>query len=104
MAGGADDRLGAEQCPGRGQRAVGLAQMYADAQSRGQFGIVVDDQLSLVARAQFIELFGFTQAPCLVAAFVAVLQQGDATVQRRLDVGEEFAGQQLAVGNGVKAA
>ena len=30
VAGGADDRLGAEQCPGRGQRAVGLTQMYAD--------------------------------------------------------------------------
>lgn len=70
---------------------------------RGQFSVVVDDQLGLVARAQLPQLFGFAQAAGFVAAFVAVLQQGHATVQRRFDVGEEFAGQQLAVGNGVKA-
>jgi hypothetical protein len=60
--------------------------VHADAQARGQFGVVVDDQLRLVALAQLAQGFGLAQAAGLVAAFVAVLQQGDAAFQRRLDV------------------
>ena len=63
VAGAADDCLGAEQRAGWRQRAVGLAQVYADAQARGQFGVVVDNQLGLVARAQLPQLFRFAQAP-----------------------------------------
>ncbi|MNF10176.1 hypothetical protein D3C80_2110420 [compost metagenome] len=77
--------------------------MHTDAQACGQFGVVVDDQLGLVALAQVAQCFGFPQAAGLVAAFVAVLQQGDATFQRRFDISEELAGQQLAIGDGVKA-
>ncbi|MOA62317.1 hypothetical protein D3C78_1877030 [compost metagenome] len=77
--------------------------MHADAQARGQLGVVVDDQLSLVAFAQIAQGFGLSQAAGLVAALVAVLQQGDAAFQRGFHVRQEFTGQQLAIGNGVKA-
>jgi hypothetical protein len=103
VAGRTDDGFGAEQGAGRRQRAVGLAQVHADVQARGQFGVVVDDQLRLVALAQIAQGFGLAQAAGLVAAFVAVLQQGDAAFQRRLHVRQKLAGQQLAVGDGVQA-
>ena len=85
------------------QRAIGLAQVHADVQACSQFGVVVDDQLGLVAFAQIAQGFGLAQAAGLVAALVAVLQQGDAAFQRRLHVRKKFTGQQLAVGNGVQA-
>nr|GFD57088.1 hypothetical protein [Tanacetum cinerariifolium] len=49
MAGGADDGLVAEQRPGVRQRAIGLAQVHAHAEARGDFGVIVDDQAGLVA-------------------------------------------------------
>ncbi|MNH02410.1 hypothetical protein D3C81_368510 [compost metagenome] len=104
MAGGTDDRLAAEQCAGRGQRAVGLAQVHADAQARGQFGVVVDEQLGAVALAELQQPFGFTQAARRVVTFVAVLQQAHAAFQCRLDMGQETASEQLAVGDGVQTA
>ena len=103
MAGGTDDRLAAEQGPGRGQRAVGLAQVHADAQARGQFGVVVDQQPRAIALAQLHQRFGFTQPACCVVAFVAVLQQAHAAFQRRFDIRQETAGKQLTVGNGIQA-
>eukprot|EP01034_Spumella_vulgaris_P045036 gene45036-56059_t len=95
--------LEAEQRAGRGERPVSLPQVHADVQARGQFGVVIDDQSGLVAIAQIAQGFGFTQTTGLIAALVAVLQQGDATFQRRLHVQKKFTGQQLAVGNGVQA-
>ncbi|MNQ98506.1 hypothetical protein D3C85_1142000 [compost metagenome] len=77
--------------------------MHTHAQARGQFGVIVDDQLSLVAFAQAAQGFGLAQAAGLVTALVAVLQQGDATVERGLDVREKLAGQQLAIGDGIQA-
>ncbi len=104
VAGRADDRLAAEQGTGRGQRAVGLAQVHADAQARGKFGVVVDDQLGAVALAQLHQCFGLAQAAGGVVTLVAVLQQAHAAFQRRFDMGQETAGEQLAVGNRVQAA
>ncbi len=75
VAGGADDGLAAEQGAGRGQRTVGLAEVQADAQARGQFGVVVDDQLRAVACAEFAQALGLAQAARGVVGFVAVLQQ-----------------------------
>ncbi|MNW09926.1 hypothetical protein D3C71_2070340 [compost metagenome] len=77
--------------------------MHTDVQASGQFGIVIDDQLGLIAVAQIAQGFGFAQASGLIAALVAVLQQGDAAFQRRLHVLKQFTGQQLAVGNSVQA-
>ncbi|MCY1407646.1 hypothetical protein D9M71_229520 [compost metagenome] len=104
MAGGTDDRLAAEQGTGRGQRAVGLAQVHTDAQARGQFGVVVDQQLGAVALAELLQPFGFAQAARRVVTFVAVLQQANAAFQGRLDMGQETAGEQLAVGDGIQTA
>ena len=104
VAGGADDRLAAEQGTGRGQRAIGLAQVHADAQACGQFGVVVDEQLGAVALAELHQPFGFAQAARGVVAFVAILQQAHAAFQCRLDMGQETAGEQLAVGDGVQTA
>ncbi|MNH36378.1 hypothetical protein D3C79_971620 [compost metagenome] len=104
MAGGADDCLTAEQCAGRGQRAVGLAQVHADTQAGGQFGVIVDQQLGAVTLAELHQPFGFTQAARCIVALVAVLQQAHAAFQGRLDMGQETAGEQLAVGDGVQTA
>lgn len=105
MAGGADDCLASEQGAGGGQRAVALAQVQADAQARGQLGVVVDDQFGAVARAEFGQGRGFAQATGLVIGLVAVLQQACAALQRRFHIGQQATiGQQLAVGDGIEAA
>ncbi len=91
VAGGADDRLAAEQGARRRQRTVGLAEVQADAQARGEFGVVVDDQLRAVAFAEFAQAFRLAQAPRLVAGFVAVLQQARASAERGFDVGQQAA-------------
>ncbi|MNU11703.1 hypothetical protein D3C72_2597650 [compost metagenome] len=67
--------------------------MYANAQARGQFGVIVDDQLGLVAPAQIMQCLRLAQSAGVVAALVAVLQQGDAAIQRGLHVLKEFPGQ-----------
>ena len=103
VAGRTDNGFVTEQGAGVRQRAVGLPQMHANAQARGQFGVIVDDQAGLVAFAQFEQRLGLAQAAGLVAGFVAVLQQGHAAIERGFDVGQEFAGQQLAVGHGIQA-
>ncbi|MNJ73455.1 hypothetical protein D3C77_702490 [compost metagenome] len=87
MAGRTDDCLAPEQGARRGQRAIGLAQVDADAQACGQLCIVVDDQAGFVAGAELGQGFGFTQAARLVLAFVTVLQQGHATFKGRFDIG-----------------
>jgi len=105
VAGGADDRLAAEQGARGGQRTVLLAQVQADAQACGQFGIVVDDQLRAVVCAEFQQGIGLAQATGIVAGLVAVLQQAGATLERGFDVGQQAPfGQQLAVGDRVEAA
>lgn len=101
MAGGADDRLASQQGPRRGQRAVGLAQVHAGTDARGQLGVVVDDQAGLVALAEAEQGLGLPQASGLIGTFVAILQQGDATIERGLHVFQELASHQLAVGDGV---
>ncbi|MDT4817022.1 hypothetical protein FQZ97_500870 [compost metagenome] len=79
--------------------------MQADAQARGQFGVIVDDQAGAVAGAQLAQGLGLAQAAGLVAGLVAVLQQPGAALQGGFDIGQQLAaGQQLAVGDGVKAA
>ncbi|MNH41436.1 hypothetical protein D3C79_1029350 [compost metagenome] len=78
--------------------------MHADAQARSQFGVIVDDQLGLVACAQVGQGLGFAQAAGLVLALVTVLQQGHAAFQGRFDIGQKLAGQQLAVSDGIQAA
>jgi len=104
VASGADDRLAAEQGASGCQRAVGLAQVYADAQACGQFGVVVDDQLSAVAFAKLHQGFGLAQAAGGVIALVAVLQQAHTAFQGCFDVGQETAGEQLAVGDCIQTA
>ncbi|MNH23403.1 hypothetical protein D3C79_832970 [compost metagenome] len=104
VAGRADDRVAAEQGAGGCQRAVGLAQVHTHAQPRSQFGVVIDDQLRAVAFAELLQRFGFAQAAGRVIALVAVLQQAHAAVQGRFDMGQETAGEQLAVGNCVQTA
>ncbi|MNE64318.1 hypothetical protein D3C80_1597260 [compost metagenome] len=78
--------------------------MYTHAQAGGQFGIIVDDQLGIVALAQAHQCFGFTQAAGRVVTLVAVLQQAHAALQRRFDMRQETAGEQLAVGDCIQTA
>ncbi|MND74939.1 hypothetical protein D3C80_665460 [compost metagenome] len=78
--------------------------MDANAQARGQLGIVVDDQAGLVACAKLGQGLGLAQATGLVLALVAVLQQGHAALKGRFNVGQKLAGQQLAVGDGIQTA
>ncbi|MNT20677.1 hypothetical protein D3C72_1559920 [compost metagenome] len=104
VASRADDCFAAKQCTRWCQRSVGLAQVDANAQAGGQFGIVVDDQAGLVARTEFSQGFGLAQAAGLVLAFVTVLQQGHTALKGGLDIGKKLAGQQLAVGNGIQTA
>lgn len=94
----------AEQGSGRCQRAVGLAQVHADAQARGQLGVVVDDQLGAVTLAEHLQGFGFAQALGRIVALVAVLQQAHTAGQRRFYMGFKAASEQLAVGDRVQTA
>jgi len=75
MTGGTDNRLAAEQGPGGCQRTIFLAQVQANAQARGQLGIIVDDQLSTVAGAELLQRIGLAPPPRLVAGLVSILQQ-----------------------------
>ncbi|MNZ83119.1 hypothetical protein D3C78_1018390 [compost metagenome] len=104
VAGRANDGLAAQQRTRRGQWAVGLPQMHTDAQARSQFGVVVDDQLGAVAFAELEKRLGFTQSTGGIIAFIAVLQQAHAAFQCRLDMGQETAGEQLAVGDCIQTA
>ena len=90
---------------GLAQRAVLLAQVQADAQLHGQFQVIVDDQLGIVALAQLAQGAGFIEAARLVAGFLAVLQQARAALQRGFHVGQQASlGEQGTVGDGVQAA
>ncbi|MNE20207.1 hypothetical protein D3C81_1546350 [compost metagenome] len=104
VAGGTDDGVAPEQGSRRGQRPVGLTQVDADAQARGQLGVIVDDQLSVVACTQLGQGLRFAQPAGLVLALVTVLQQGHAAFEGRFDIGQKLAGQQLAVSDGIQAA
>ncbi|MDC6705893.1 hypothetical protein OEZ83_26360, partial [Leclercia adecarboxylata] len=91
MAGGAYDRLAPEQGSCSGQGAILLAEVQANAQSRRQLGIVIDDQLRAILRAELSQCIGLAQSAGLVAGFVAILQQARATFQCCFDVRQQAA-------------
>ncbi len=61
------------------------------------------DQSGFVALAQLEQLSGLAQAARVIAGLVTVLQQGNAAIECRFNVGKKFPAQQLAVGNGIQA-
>ena len=105
VAGRADDGIGAELLARSGQRAIGLAQMHADAQLGGQRGIVIDDAVRAVLAAQCSDLAGFIEPARGIGGLVAVLQDARPAGQRRFHIRQQAAvGQQFAVGDGVESA
>jgi len=105
VAGTTDHGICAKAGARGSQRAVGLAQVQADAQPRSQLQVIVDDQRGTVALTQFGQRLRFIETAHVIGGFVAVLQQARATDQRRFGIGQQFAaGQQRCIGDGVEAA
>ena len=86
MAGDTDDRIIAEQFSRGPNIAITLAQVYAlGAGFQGQLGIIVYQQGYPVGSTQQGEFRGDALLVFPGCGLAAVLQQGDARLQRQLD-------------------